>query len=172
MYLYTVETALLQCLLELDVAVDGHAVDHFRPFIVLIGVAAALVADEERSARFENPEHLSEAAREPRPEIDRLERRDKVELRPLEAKLRHIALLHRAAAAGDRALVELPRPLDADIGVVNAVHDALRAFFQQRFYVRTAAAAAVEHLRVGRDAQKLQPPARKGAGGRCSSSSP
>ena len=46
--------------------------------------------------------------------------------------------------------VELSSLLHADGRIVDALDDAMRAFFQQPFYVRPAAAAAIQHLGIWR----------------------
>ena len=65
---------------------------------------------------------------------------------------------YHAAAVVDGLLVQLPRLRNADGGVIDALHDALRAFFQQFFDVRTTAAAAVQNLSVCGKRQKPHSP--------------
>ena len=106
---------------------------------------------------------LAEAFWQVRPEVDRLKRRDGVE--PVRGKdqLVHAPLPYSAAAVRDGAAVDAPRRRDAHVRNINALDDALRAFFQERPDVCPAAAAAVEDLCVRRKQQEPQAPARQRA---------
>lgn len=68
-----------------------------------------------------------------------------------------------AATLRDGGFVDLFGFLHADGGIVNALDNTLRAFFQKSLDVRPAAAAAVQHLGVRRSIQKLKPPPGHGA---------
>lgn len=157
------EAGLLQQPLQLGGGVDPHAGDLFCPRLVPGRVAAAFVADEKRAAGAQHAADLAEAFWQVRPEIDRLKRRDGVE--PVRGKdqLVHAPLPYGAAAVRDGAAVDAPRRRDAHVRNINALDDALRAFFQQRPDVRPAAAAAVEDLCVRRKQQEPQAPARQRA---------
>ena len=63
-----------------------------------------------------------------------------------------------AAALRNGGLIGLFGFLHADGRIVNALDDALGAFFQQSLDVRPAAATAVQHLGIRRSIQKLKPP--------------
>ena len=157
------EAGLLQQPLQLGGGVDPHAGDLFRPRLVPGRVAAAFVADEKRAAGAQHAADLAEAFWQVRPEIDRLKRRDGVE--PVRGKdqLVHAPLPYSAAAVRDGAAVDAPRRRDAHVRNINALDDALRAFFQERPDVCPAAAAAVEDLCVRRKQQEPQAPARQRA---------
>ena len=157
------EAGLLKQPLQLGGGVDPHAGDLFCPRLVPGRVAAAFVADEKRAAGAQHAADLAEAFWQVRPEIDRLKRRDGVE--PVRGKdqLVHAPLPYSAAAVRDGAAVDAPRRRDAHVRNINALDDALRAFFQQRADVRPAAAAAVEDLCVRRKQQEPQAPARQRA---------
>ena len=157
------EAGLLQQPLQLGGGVDPHAGDLFCPRLVPGRVAAAFVADEKRAAGAQHAADLAEAFWQVRPEIDRLKRRDGVE--PVRGKdqLVHAPLPYGAAAVRDGAAVDAPRRRDAHVRNINALDDALRAFFQQRADVCPAAAAAVEDLCVRRKQQEPQAPARQRA---------
>ncbi len=157
------EAGLLQQPLQLGGGVDPHAGDLFCPRLVPGRVAAAFVADEKRAAGAQHAADLAEAFWQVRPEIDRLKRRDGVE--PVRGKdqLVHAPLPYGAAAVRDGAAIDAPRRRDAHVRNINALDDALRAFFQQRPDVRPAAAAAVEDLCVRRKQQEPQAPARQRA---------
>ena len=68
-----------------------------------------------------------------------------------------------AASLCDGGLVDLLGFLHTDGGIVNALDNTLRAFFQKSLDVRPSAAAAVQHLGVRRSIQKLKPPPGHGA---------
>ena len=157
------EAGLLQQPLQLGGGVDPHAGDLFCPRLVPGRVAAAFVADEKRAAGAQHAADLAEAFWQVRPEIDRLKRRDGVE--PVRGKdqLVHAPLPYGAAAVRDGAAVDAPRRRDAHVRNINALDDALRAFFQERADVCPAAAAAVEDLCVRRKQQEPQAPARQRA---------
>lgn len=157
------EAGLLQQPLQLGGGVDPHAGDLFCPRLVPGRVAAAFVADEKRAAGAQHAADLAEAFWQVRPEIDRLKRRDGVE--PVRGKdqLVHAPLPYSAAAVRDGAAVDAPRRRDAHVRNIDALDDALRAFFQQRPDVCPAAAAAVEDLCVRRKRQEPQAPARQRA---------
>ena len=157
------EASLLQQPLQLGGGVDPHAGDLFCPRLVPGRVAAAFVADEKRATGAQHAADLAEAFWQVRPEVDRLKRRDGVE--PVRGKdqLVHAPLPYSAAAVRDGAAVDAPRRRDAHVRNINALDDALRAFFQQRADVCPAAAAAVEDLCVRRKQQEPQAPARQRA---------
>lgn len=157
------EAGLLQQPLQLGGGVDPHAGDLFCPRLVPGRVAAAFVADEKRAAGAQHAADLAEAFWQVRPEIDRLKRRDGVE--PVRGKdqLVHAPLPYGAAAVRDGAAVDAPRRRDAHVRNINALDDALRAFFQERADVCPAAAAAVEDLCVRRKQQEPHAPARQRA---------
>ncbi len=157
------EAGLLQQPLQLGGRVDPHAGDLFCPRLVPGRVAAAFVADEKRAAGAQHAADLAEAFWQVWPEIDRLKRRDGVE--PVRGKdqLVHAPLPYSAAAVRDGAAVDAPRRRDAHVRNINALDDALRAFFQERPDVCPAAAAAVEDLCVRRKQQEPQAPARQRA---------
>lgn len=157
------EAGLLQQPLQLGGGVDPHAGDLFCPRLVPGRVAAAFVADEKRAAGAQHAADLAEAFWQVWPEIDRLKRRDGVE--PVRGKdqLVHAPLPYSAAAVRDGAAVDAPRRRDAHVRNINALDDALRAFFQERPDVCPAAAAAVEDLCVRRKQQEPQAPARQRA---------
>ena len=157
------EAGLLQQPLQLGGGVDPHAGDLFCPRLVPGRVTAAFVADEKRAAGAQHAADLAEAFWQVRPEIDRLKRRDGVE--PVRGKdqLVHAPLPYGAAAVRDGAAVDAPRRRDAHVRNINALDDALRAFFQERADVCPAAAAAVEDLCVRRKQQEPHAPARQRA---------
>ena len=64
------ETSLFQNRFQLRILINRHAINDFCPLIVLVRVAAALVADEEGSVRFQDAPDLPEALRQVRPEVD------------------------------------------------------------------------------------------------------
>lgn len=66
----------------------------------------------------------------------------------LKRHIRHTALQNGATPLLNCSSVELSSPLHADGRIVDALNDAMRAFFQQPFYVRPAAAAAIQHLGI------------------------
>ena len=61
----------------------------------------------------------------------------------LKRHIRRAALQNGATPLLNRNSVELSSLLHADGRIVDALDDAMRAFFQQPFYVRPAAAAAI-----------------------------
>ena len=94
-----------------------------------------------------------------RPEVHRFKGGDHVEPVLGENDLLYAPLPYHAAAVVDGLLVQLPCLRNADGGVIDSLHDALRAFFQQLLDVRTAAAAAVQNLSVcGKRQESHSPP--------------
>ena len=149
-YLHLVKTRPLQTRLQFNVLVDGHAADDPRPPLVLVRIAIALVADKDCPAWLQRPPDLAEASGQIRPEIDGLKGRGGIEAAILKRHIRHAALQNGATPLLNCSSVELPGLLHADGRIVDALDDAMRAFFQQPFYVRPAAAAAIQNLGVWR----------------------
>ena len=154
------ESSVFQKCFQLIAAVYGHTADDLRPLLILVRVATALVADEEGPVGLQHPADLPKALRQIRPEVDRFKGRDRIKPVICEDHIRHTALQDGTAPLRDGGLVDLFRLLHADGRIVDALHDTLRAFFQQPFHVRTTTAAAVQHLGIRRSIQKLKPPAR------------
>ena len=68
-----------------------------------------------------------------------------------------------APPGGYRLRVDPARLFHADGGVVKPADSSVRAHFQQLFYVRPAAAAAVKHGGILAGAHELKPPVRQRA---------
>ena len=152
------ESSVFQKCFQLIAAVYGHTADDLRPLLILVRVATALVADEEGPVGLQHPADLPKALRQIRPEVDRFKGRDRIKPVICEDHIRHTALQDGAASLRDGGLVDLFGFLHTDGGIVNALDNTLRAFFQQSFHVRPAAAAAVQHLGVQRKLQKVKSP--------------
>ena len=128
---------------------------HFSSLSV---VAVAFVADEKCPAGLQHPVNLPEALRQIGPEIDGFKGRHRIEPVISKHHIRHAALQNGAAALRYGGLVDLFGFLHTDGGIVNALDNTLRAFFQKSLDVRPSAAAAVQHLGVQSKLQKAKPP--------------
>ena len=166
MYRNVTKARLLKICFQLSILVDGHAINDFCPFFVFVRVAVDFIADEEGAARLQNPPNLPEAFCKVRPEIDGFKRCDCIE--PIAGKndALHAALPDDTAIPLNRLCIETAGFFDADSRVIHALYDAARTPFQQPFDIRSAAAAAVQHLCVRRKMQKVKPPQRHGGVGK------
>ena len=149
-YLHLVKARLLQIRLQLGILVDGHAADELRPFLVLVRIAVAFVADEKCPAGLQHPVNLPEALRQIGPEIDGFKGCDRIKPVLCEDNTLHTALPHHTAPLLNCSLVETLRFLHTDGRVVDALYDTSGAFFQKSLDVRPSAAAAVQHLGIRR----------------------
>lgn len=105
---------LLQIRFQLNVLIDGHAIDDLCPFLTAVCVAAAFIADEKGAAGLQHTPNLAEALRQVRPEIDRFKSRNSVEPITREDHIRHAALQDRTASLRDGGLIELFCSFHAD----------------------------------------------------------
>ena len=104
MYLNIVKARLLQIRFQLCVFVDGHAADDFRPLLVPVRVAVALVADENGSAALQHPSDLAKALRQIRPEVDGFKSRDQIELLRFKRQLRHARAISTPSSFSTRPI--------------------------------------------------------------------
>ena len=139
---------------ELLRRVDTDAIDQARPHRVRVG---DLADRQERAAGLQHTQYLRERARQIGPEIQRFERRYRVEHTARIGDVVRAALTDQTAVSQLLA-VERTAAAHAQLGNIHAVGLALRAAFEQAFEIHAAAAADVQRHGVRLPFMQPKPP--------------
>lgn len=143
------EAAFGQYAFQLLARIYGHFAHSAFPFSAFRGHSAALVADQKHPVRAKNVMDLFKAGGKMVPEINRFERRYKIEPVVFEGQFPHIGAEHGTASVFNGAAICLAGPFCAKFRLVDAVNLCRRIFPKKCAYCRPATAAAIgNHTKI------------------------